>query len=136
VDAAAPVESDATQEVEIVELPAKDDRRCYGVKGLSPSKGGGGKLPPEIVSALPKPSPWQACAEHARKLKPLTRTKLTLRFTIERDGSVRRACIEPSSIGAPELEACVLRAAVRKKFPRPSGGVVDVVYPLLIEPAD
>jgi TonB family protein len=57
--------------------------------------------------------------------------KVTLSWIITMDGSVLKARVKTSSLGNADAESCMVRALEGWKFPKPTGGVVQVDYPFL-----
>jgi TonB family protein len=56
--------------------------------------------------------------------------RVMVRFTIGGGGGVITSEVEESTLGAPEVEACIAHAARRWVFPVPRGaGLVEVRYP-------
>lgn len=62
-------------------------------------------------------------------------SRLELLFRVAADGHARDACVRADSADDAVLRACVAQAANRLVFSAPTGGVVDVALPLVIEPA-
>jgi hypothetical protein len=67
---------------------------------------------------------------------PQLKGRITIRFVIERDGSVRRVRIDDSTMPDADVMRCVLAEFAHLKFPEPDGGIVTVVYPIALTPAD
>ncbi len=57
--------------------------------------------------------------------------KVMLSWVIAMDGSVRSAKVRSSSLGNKDAESCMVRALESWKFPKPEGGVVQVLYPFI-----
>jgi TonB family protein len=62
---------------------------------------------------------------------PNLQGRVTLRFTIAPDGSVREARALDSDVPDAMLGACVVRQVRTVRLPAPEGGAVTVVYPIL-----
>ena len=63
--------------------------------------------------------------------------RVTMRFVIDRDGSVLRATDDGSDLAAPDVAQCVTSLFMNLSFPMPErGGKVSVVYPILFAPSD
>ncbi len=60
--------------------------------------------------------------------------RMTLKFRIGTDGSVRWVLPERSSVGDRETERCVLEQAVRVRFPPPTGGEAEASWSFEMEP--
>jgi hypothetical protein len=57
--------------------------------------------------------------------------RVEVKFVIDRDGLVLTAAEGASDLPDPAVRACVLSAFQSLSFPKPEGGIVTVVYPLL-----
>jgi len=54
---------------------------------------------------------------------------------IGRDGIVTRAEASPqSTMPDPAVQSCIVHAFQTLQFPPPEGGIVTVVYPIMLEP--
>lgn len=96
-----------------------------------------GRLPPAVIQKVVRSS-WEKfrkCYETVLAKKPDYTSRVSLRFVIQRDGSVGSADVSPDSAprDAP-LEGCLLAAVKRLRFPEPEGGIVTVVYPIVLSP--
>jgi hypothetical protein len=95
-----------------------------------------GRLPPEQIQSIVRANydKFRRCYESGLGRNPKLRGKVAIRFVIERDGTVSKQAISYN-----ELPDCVVAACVRDgfsglKFPAPDGGIVTVVYPIMLEP--
>ena len=59
---------------------------------------------------------------------------IAVRFVIGRDGKVSNVADGGSDIPDPEVRDCVLKAFYQFEFPQPEGGIVTVVYPIMLAP--
>jgi hypothetical protein len=59
--------------------------------------------------------------------------KVLLQWIISLDGSVKGAKVKSSSLGNGDVESCMVRALQGWRFPKPEGGVVEVVYPFILD---
>jgi outer membrane biosynthesis protein TonB len=59
---------------------------------------------------------------------------VTVRFVINRDGSVSNVSNGGSSIPDSSVVNCVVRAFYSLSFPKPEGGIVTVGYPIMFAP--
>lgn len=57
-----------------------------------------------------------------------------MKFVIDRSGSVATAADGGSTLADADVVACVVRAFQSLSFPQPEGGVVTVLYPLVLSP--
>lgn len=76
----------------------------------------------------------KACYERALKRKADLSGKVKIRWTITAAGSVSDVEIEEDTMGYAEVASCMKGLVGRWRFPAPSGGSVDVVYPFIFEP--
>jgi len=61
--------------------------------------------------------------------------KVVARFVIGRNGKVSNAAIDRSStIPDSRVAECVVSAFYDIEFPEPDGGIVTVVYPIMLSP--
>lgn len=73
------------------------------------------------------------CYQKALQKDPTRAGRVVLRFKIDPSGQVTRSAVQSSTLGSPEVEACVAGAARRWIFPKPrGGGAVLVSYPVLL----
>jgi hypothetical protein len=56
-----------------------------------------------------------------------------VRWTITAAGTVSAVEIEEDSLGDSEVSSCIRGLVLRWRFPAPSGGSVDVVYPFVFQ---
>lgn len=95
-----------------------------------------GRLPPEVIQRIVRQNfgRFRLCYEQDLRTQPSLAQRVTVSFTIGRDGSVTRASGTADG-GAPQSTAsCVARAFSGISFPEPEGGVVNVTYPLVFSP--
>ena len=76
----------------------------------------------------------KACYERALKRKSDLSGRVKIRWTITTAGTVTDVEIEEDTVGDAEVSSCMKGLVRRWRFPAPSGGSVDVVYPFLFEP--
>lgn len=78
--------------------------------------------------------PVQQCYERARMDDPSLAGTVTARITVAPDGSVARIEIVKSTLGAPQVEACIREGIARWHLPRPGGGAAaSLTYPLVFQ---
>jgi hypothetical protein len=98
-----------------------------------------GRLPPEVVQRVVHANfgRFRACYEAALVKNPRLEGRVSTTFVIARDGDVAIASEAPDS-DLPDngVRVCVVRAFSLLSFPRPAGGIVTVVYPLVFSPAE
>ena len=78
--------------------------------------------------------PVQQCYERARMDDPSLTGTVVVRITIGADGAVTNVEIVNSSLGAPQVEACIRQGISRWRLPRPTRGAsASLLYPLVFE---
>lgn len=76
------------------------------------------------------------CYEQALQQAPALNGKVLVQFVIDGTGAVSDAVVAEETIGAPNVEACILSRIRRWRFPEPSGGgVVSITHPWFFKPA-
>jgi hypothetical protein len=96
-----------------------------------------GKLPPEVIQKIVRDryTRFRGCYEAGLAKNPDLGGKITTRFTIELDGSVHDAKpICGTTLADAPTVTCVIDNFNRLKFPKPEGGTVSVVYPIMYSP--
>ena len=73
----------------------------------------------------------QFCYQKQLTRAPNLAGKVSLQWIIAMDGSVKSAKVKSSTLGNDDAESCLVRALQNWKFPKPEGGVVEVIYPFL-----
>ena len=79
------------------------------------------------------------CYESAmRRSRPDLKGRVSVKFTVQSDGSVPFACDSGSEIADREMVDCVLRAFLGLRFPEQSGDfcpkTMSIVYPIVFQP--
>jgi TonB family protein len=94
-----------------------------------------GALDPSLVSkeVRTRIGAIKACYERALKRNPNLSGKVKVRWTITAAGTVSAVEIEEDSMGDNEVASCIKGLVSRWRFPAPSGGSVDVVYPFVFQ---
>jgi hypothetical protein len=107
-----------------------------GATGLGCAPAISGRLPPEAVRRIVQQNHgrFRLCYENGLAKDPSLAGRVRVKFVIARDGSVSTSADAGSSLGDPDVVACVVRAFGNLSFPEPSGGIVTVVYPLIMSP--
>lgn len=108
----------------------------------SPSAGTGepivlGALDPALIDKVVKSKMSQIRYCYTRELQknPSLAGKLTIKFTISKDGSVSAASVKSSTVGSPAVDQCVVQRFYQMQFPEPKGGgIVSVSYPFIFSP--
>jgi hypothetical protein len=65
---------------------------------------------------------------------PKLEGRVSVRFIIERDGTVKDSSDGGSDIADTAVRDCVVHEFVGFKFPAPETGIVPVVYPIMLAP--
>ena len=98
-----------------------------------------GKLPPEVIQHIVRRNfaRFKLCYTNALRSNPALRGRVTIKYVIDRDGSVKGT---PQDAGSdlPDRGVidCVARAFQTLSYPQPEGGIVTVVYPLVFSPSE
>lgn len=75
------------------------------------------------------------CYQRELGANPTLAGKITVRFVIAQDGSVRSAETKSSTMNNASVEACLNAAFLQLRFPEPRGnGIVIASYPFVFEP--
>jgi TonB family protein len=110
------------------------EKRISGVvRSEAPSVDG--TLDPSLVSkeVRARIGAIKACYDRALKRNPNLSGKVKIRWTITAAGTVSAVEIEEDSMGDAEVSSCIKGLVSRWRFPAPSGGSVDVVYPFVFQ---
>jgi TonB family protein len=96
-----------------------------------------GKLAPEAVVGVIKEhiNEIKGCYERELVRQPRLGGKVVVKFTIAATGAVVASVLENSTMRAPVVESCVVKAVTRWRFPKPEGGMVSVSYPFVFTPS-
>ncbi len=94
-----------------------------------------GRLPPETIQRVVRASfgRFRGCYAEALARNPTLEGRVVVKFVIDRAGSVSTTADAGSDMSAPVTE-CVVRRFGDLSFPQPTGGIVTVVYPLVLTP--
>lgn len=97
-----------------------------------------GRLPPETIQRVVRSNMgrFRACYEESLRPQPSLQGRVTTKFAIARDGTVPFAVDAGSDVPDTALIACIDCAFESLSFPPPAGGVVTVVYPLVLAPGE
>ncbi|MFO0735607.1 MAG: AgmX/PglI C-terminal domain-containing protein [Labilithrix sp.] len=95
-----------------------------------------GRLPPEVIQRIVRlhAGAFQACYLDGQRRDPGLAGRVTVKFVIQRDGTVARAQDGGSEIGDQKVIECMVHAFSGLEFPVPEGGVVTVTYPFMLSP--
>ncbi len=97
-----------------------------------------GRLPPEVVQRIVRQNfgRFRGCYEAELGRSSTASGRVSVRFVIARDGSVRSAQDAGSTITSRTFINCVTQAFMGLTFPQPENGVVTVTYPIVFGPPD
>ncbi len=95
-----------------------------------------GYLPPEVIQTVVRLGfhTFKDCYQEGLRRDPKLEGQISVSFVIERDGSVNNSSDGGSDLPDPAVRACMVRQFRGFKFPPPEGGIVSVVYPIMLSP--
>lgn len=95
-----------------------------------------GRLPPEVIQRIVRQNygRFRQCYEQGLGRDPELAGRVAVRFVIGRDGTVVNVADGGSDLPDRSVVDCVSRAYYSLAFPRPEGGIVTVVYPIVFSP--
>lgn len=96
------------------------------------------RLAPELIQATVRASftDMRICYEDALQIDPALAGKVTVNFNVNEDGSVFNAADGGSTIADAAMVQCVIDVIAGSTFPTSSGGVVEVMYPIMFSPGE
>ncbi|MBK8214634.1 MAG: AgmX/PglI C-terminal domain-containing protein [Myxococcales bacterium] len=103
--------------------------------GATPRKHG--RIEPVVIQRVARASfgSFTRCYEAGLARDPKLQGRVSTKFVIELDGSVSQAAVgAATTLPDKAVVSCVVEVFGRLRFPRPEGGIVDVVYPLSFSP--
>ena len=77
---------------------------------------------------------FRKCYEEGLGRNAELKGRVSARFVIGLDGSVTNVANGGSDLPDAAVISCVLQAFYGIRFPQPKGGIVTVVYPIMLEP--
>jgi hypothetical protein len=95
-----------------------------------------GRLPPEVIQRIVRQSfaRFRACYENGQRGNQDLRGRVTVKFVIGTAGNVLMTADGGSDLPDQNVVQCVVRGFGDLSFPKPEGGMVTVVYPIMFEP--
>jgi TonB family protein len=121
-------------------LPAEEPDA--GSKAVKRGGGGGGRNCNGTVDAgavrryaQQNSGALRRCYERRLKMNNLLQGRMEIGLTIGPGGQVQGARINADSVRDPEVAACVRQAVNTWRLPAPSGGCVNVSYPIAFTPS-
>jgi hypothetical protein len=97
-----------------------------------------GRLPPEVIQRIVRQNfgRFRLCYENGLRTNPNLAGRVSVKFVIDRSGSVATAQDGGSEIPDQSVVSCVVRGFGNLSFPQPEGGIVTVVYPIMFDPGE
>ncbi len=97
-----------------------------------------GRLPPEVIQRIVRQNfgRFRLCYENGLKSNPSLTGRVSVKFVIGREGDVQTAQDGGSELPDQTVVGCVVRGFQNLSFPKPEGGIVTVVYPIIFSPGD
>ena len=98
-----------------------------------------GLLAPEIIQGIVRQhyDRFRRCYEDGLRSNPDLRGGVKVRFIIGRDGAVSNAARHADSdLPDPAVVQCIVSEFCGISFPKPEGGIVKAVYPMVFEPSE
>ncbi len=91
-----------------------------------------GRIAPEMIQRVVRLrfGAMRACYETGLARNPALAGRVTIKFSIDRSGSVVLADMNGSSLLDAQVNACIVREFRGLKFPAPEGGTITVMYPM------
>lgn len=74
-----------------------------------------------------------ACFQAKARRQPYLGGEMQLQYRVARDGTIKKMTVLRSSLGALEVERCVVDAAKKAAFAKPRGGEAEFTYPLTFQ---
>jgi hypothetical protein len=95
-----------------------------------------GHLPAEVIRRIVRQNDgrYRFCYETGLRNNPNLQGRVTVRFVIDRGGSVALASDAGSDIPDEDVRRCVVSSFTNLSFPAPDSGLVTVVYPIVFSP--
>lgn len=95
-----------------------------------------GRLPKEVVRRIVRQNfgRFRLCYEQGLGRNPNLAGRVSVRFVIGRNGAVSNVSNGGSDLPDSAVVKCVVRAFYGLSFPKPEGGIVTVVYPIMLQP--
>jgi hypothetical protein len=97
------------------------------------------RLPPVVIQRIVRESfrRFRLCYERGLKNNPNLQGRVTIKFIIDLDGTVKMVAKDPrSDMPDPDVTDCVVQGFSKLLFPPPAQGMVTVIYPIQFSPAD
>jgi hypothetical protein len=97
-----------------------------------------GRLAPEKIQAVVRANfgTFRMCYENGLRASPSLQGRVTVKFVIDLGGRVTTSADEKSDLPDAAIVQCVVEGFRKLQFPKPEGGIVTVVYPIIFNPGD
>jgi hypothetical protein len=98
-----------------------------------------GRLPPEVIQRIVRQNfgRFRLCYEQGLRKDPKLSGTVTTKFVIDTKGAVSSATRDASTtLTDATVVSCITGAFSNLSFPQPEGGIVVVVYPVILDPPD
>jgi hypothetical protein len=99
----------------------------------------GGRLKPEIIQQVvrAKFDRYRACYQQGLTRNESLAGSVRIRFVIQSNGAVSEAGdAGESTLADVDAIKCIVHEFEKLSFPKPEGGIVTVVYPIVFNPGD
>jgi tetratricopeptide (TPR) repeat protein len=95
-----------------------------------------GRLPPEVITRITRQNfgRFRICYENGLRNNPNLQGRVSVRYTIGRDGSMVSVANGGSDLPDGSVVSCVVRSFNGLSFPMPEAGIVNVVQPIMFSP--
>ena len=97
-----------------------------------------GKLPMEVVRRVVRQhfATFRTCYEDGLRKNPDLHGRISAKFVIGQEGTVAVAQDGGSDLPDSNVVQCVVQAFKTFTYPKPEGGIVIVVFPLVFSPSE
>ena len=97
-----------------------------------------GRLPPEVIQRIVRQNfgRFRLCYENGMRNNPSLQGRVSVKFVIDRSGSVSTTQDGGSDLPDQSVISCVVRGFGNLSFPQPEGGIVTVTYPIIFNPGE
>ena len=94
------------------------------------------RLEPAVIQRVVRESYefFKLCYQGGLARDPNLQGAVSTRFLIARNGSVRESSLASSTLPDAEVVQCIVKSFTMLHFPKPNGGTVTVVYPIMLSP--
>jgi hypothetical protein len=95
-----------------------------------------GRLDPQVIQRIVRLNDgrYRFCYQNGLRGDPSLQGRVTVKFVIDRHGSVGLAADGGSDIPDQNVRQCVVQSFMSLSFPEPDSGTVTVVYPIVFSP--